>query len=74
MEYSVQEERICKTKAVSYEINIRLRISLGLHVSKDMTLSAAVVISKQVACALDFLHYNGIEHRDIKPANVPLQT
>jgi hypothetical protein len=45
-----------------------------IHVSKDMTRSAAVVISKQVACALDFLHYNGIEHRDIKPANVLLMT
>jgi len=41
---------------------------------KDMTLSAGLAISMQVAQALDYMHSIPCHHRDVKPGNIFLAT
>ncbi len=40
---------------------------------KQLGLDEAIMITKQIASALDYAHRHGVVHRDIKPENILLQ-
>jgi eukaryotic-like serine/threonine-protein kinase len=44
-----------------------------LNREKQLGIDEAVVITKQVASALDYAHRQGVVHRDIKPENILIQ-